>query len=213
MKFIDLCGRRFGRLVATKYLGRMVRPGTTFKTSYYECMCDCGTPHTVAATALRYGRTESCGCSKRHYEFGKPSYSRSGKSRTPEYMAWINIRRRCYDKSCAYYPKYGGRGIEMHAPWIHSFAEFYAYVGDRPSPAHSIDRIDNNGHYAPGNVRWATRSQQCRNRRSSRWLTMDGVTRTMVEWAEHLGIPYAVMKSRIRHGWTLESIRDSLSDK
>ncbi len=209
MRRVDLTGQRFGKLIVTDDLGRFRRGSAAKVTHYFRCLCDCGGTVDVSISSLRSGATSSCGCLKSHYTFGSPtSTNRHGKSRTPEYAAWIAIRRRCCDPTYQSYEDYGGRGVTMYDGWVHDFQAFLDYVGERPSPDHSIDRFpDNNGPYAPGNVRWANRNEQCRNRRSSKLLTMNGVSKTMVEWAEDFGIPYQMMKSRIRNGWSLERIK------
>jgi hypothetical protein len=125
---------------------------------------------------------------------------RHGLSRTPEYRAWQLIRLRCTNPKHAAYPNYGGRGITMHEPWIEDPAAFVAHVGKRPSPAHEIDRIDNNRSYEPGNLRWATRKQQARNRRTNRLVTFRGETLTVAEWCERLSLPVTTISKRIKNG-------------
>ena len=87
-----------------------------------------------------------------------------GMSGTPEYTTWNGMKRRCNNPSEDSWAHYGGRGVKIYGPWKKSFIEFYNYIGPKPSPGHSIDRIDNDGHYEPGNVRWATKEQQLSNR-------------------------------------------------
>lgn len=128
------------------------------------------------------------------------------QSNTPEYRAWTNMKYRCNTPSCNLYPYYGGRGITVCDEWQQSFAAFLKHIGPRPSPRHSLDRIDNNGDYRPGNVRWATRYQQCRNRRSSRLLTIGGRTMSAIEWAEAVNLPIRTLRSRLRLNWSLEYI-------
>ena len=119
-----------------------------------------------------------------------------GYRRTPEYRAWIGMRDRVRRK-----PEYVGRGIEVCVRWQH-FENFLADVGPTPSAAHWVERIDNDGHYEPSNVRWATIVEQTRNRRTTRRLTVDGVTHSLAEWAELVGIPSGTIRSRIaREGW------------
>jgi hypothetical protein len=94
-----------------------------------------------------------------------------GMSGLPLYKVWISMKQRCYNPSCNIYPSYGGRGIAMCAEWAASFEQFFADVGECPGPGLSLDRIDNDGNYEPGNVRWATNSEQMRNRRPLRRVT------------------------------------------
>lgn len=93
---------------------------------------------------------------------GQPTH---GMAKTPEWRAWCAARQRCHNPNCSSYANYGGRGIQMCDAWRESFELFYAHIGPKPSPMHSLDRIDNDGHYEPGNVRWATKTEQARNQR------------------------------------------------
>lgn len=116
------------------------------------------------------------------------------KSKSPEYRVYCRAKQRCRSND----KNYGGRGIEFR---FNSFDEFFAEIGRRPSSEHSIDRINNDGHYEPGNVRWATLSEQARNKRDRFKLTIDGVTRLGIEWAESTGIDLDVMRHRLKRGW------------
>jgi len=208
-RFVDLTGKTFGKLTVQEYLGRFVAEGTVFRAAYYKCKCECGNDCQVAAASLRASKTLSCGCSKSHYALGVPSFKKTGMSRTPEYTAWIRMRRSCYDTDYKDYARYGARGIQVCEEWKNDFLAFFSYVGKRPSSKHSIDRYpNNNGNYEPGNVRWATCTQQARNRRSSKLIEFNGVTKSMVEWSVEFNIPYVIMKSRIRHNWTMERIQE-----
>lgn len=112
---------------------------------------------------------------------------------------------RCYNEKHHHYANYGGRGITVCQRWRDSFAAFLADVGPRPSPQHSLDRYpDNNGNYEPGNVRWATRSEQQRNRRVNHLLTFQGKTQCVIAWAEELGINPVTIIARLRAGRTIE---------
>jgi hypothetical protein len=126
-----------------------------------------------------------------------------GGRSTKEYGIWCHIKERCNNTKSPAYPLYGGRGIRICEAWT-DFAAFLADVGPRPSAAHSIDRIDSNGHYEPGNVRWATWKQQQRNRRNNRVVTFAGVTAPLSELCETLGLKYKTIHARLRHGFSIE---------
>lgn len=117
--------------------------------------------------------------------------------RTPEYAAWSDIKRRCGNPSFKHFKHYGGRGICVCARWLASFSNFLADVGLRPSKKHSIDRIDNNGNYEPGNCRWATRHEQMSNTRRNHLVTFEGQTRTITDWAKLLDMHPTNLKWRI----------------
>lgn len=153
----DMTGQRFGRLVV------LVRAPIAHRHVYWQCLCDCGTVVNVRTDALRSGKTNSCACLQR--ETATKHGQAHGHRGTPEYGAWVSMKGRCLRSSHQAFHNYGGRGITIYASWIDDFAAFFAEVGPRPSPDHSLDRINNDGNYEPGNVRWATRSQQMKNRR------------------------------------------------
>lgn len=119
---------------------------------------------------------------------------------TPEYRAWVGMKGRCLTPSHHKYPSYGGRGIRVHDVWVRDFAAFLAHVGRRPSGEHSLDRIDVNGHYEPGNVRWADRKVQSTNRRTTRLVEADGAAKSMAEWSRETGLSAATIKYRLDNG-------------
>lgn len=150
----ELLGRTFGRLRVKRYLG--LKHGLRM----WACECACGQEFIAKGNELKRGRTSSCGCWWREQLRAKSI--KHGLSGSPEYLAWTGAKARCANQSD---PNYGGRGIRMFQEWSDDFMVFYAAVGPRPTPEHSLDRINVNGNYEPGNVRWATRSEQQRNRR------------------------------------------------
>lgn len=147
-------------------------------------------------------RVKSCGCKQIELAAeGRAThgYLRGGSS--AEYTAFQNARNRCTKPNTTHYEDYGGRGIEFR---FSSFKEFIAHLGPRPTQHHSIDRINNNGHYEPGNVRWATRLQQGQNTRKSWHITIDGVTRTQRQWAILAGIADRTISDRIKRGYCVK---------
>lgn len=126
-----------------------------------------------------------------------------GLSYAPEYRAWQMIRLRCLDPKHAAYPNYGGRGIGICDRWLSSPQAFISDMGPRPSPKHEIDRIDNGRGYEPGNCRWATRTENCRNRRSNRMLEFRGETLSLAEWCDRLGLPRDTVRKRLDSDWSV----------
>lgn len=134
------------------------------------------------------------------FAVGEKAALKHGLSASLTYTSWRLMKQRCLDKNNPLYPDYGGRGIRIHRPWISSFEQFLADVGPRPGPGYTLERKENDGNYEPGNVVWATRKQQARNRRSSRRLTANGVTLTLVEWCEKLGCNRSSITRRLARG-------------
>lgn len=126
------------------------------------------------------------------------------KSKHPLYVTWLRMRSRCMIRSDAKFRLYGGRGISVCDSWLSDFNQFCKDVGPKPSPEYSIDRIDNNGNYEPGNVRWVTQKVQCNNKRNNRFLTNNGITLTTQEWSERLGIKRSTISMRLMKGFPIE---------
>lgn len=127
-----------------------------------------------------------------------------GMSHSREYGIWGNMCDRCHNPNAQCYSMYGARGITVCDRWRASFDAFYADMGPRPSPKHEIDRIDGTKGYSPDNCRWATRAEQMENRCITVRLTIEGVTRTLNEWAEISGIDHKAIRERLRRGWSDE---------
>jgi len=115
------------------------------------------------------------------------------------YKLWSAIKDRCFNPKSKHYHRYGGRGITMHQAWVDDYATFAAYIGERPKGM-TLDRIDNNGHYEPGNVQWATRVEQANNRITNVFVTHEGLTMSLADWARHKGWKYGLIGSRWKKG-------------
>lgn len=124
-----------------------------------------------------------------------------GMAGTPEHKAWKRMKDRCNNTRCQDWPDYGGRGIEVHGQWQADFQSFYDHIGARPTTKHSLDRINNNGNYEPGNVRWATPSQQQSNKRSNRMVVLEGKRMTVAAASRATGIPDKTIYRRLDLGW------------
>lgn len=162
-RFINLTGRNSGRLLVIGFAGVVKGTGR------WHCLCSCGNLTVVRSSSLlnRQRPTTSCGCLN-HESVGLRSRTNCqslGRKQTPEYRSYRAAKERCNNPGHINFSNYGGRGIEFR---FESFEEFFAELGLKPTPRHSIDRIDSDGHYEKGNVRWASPTQQAQNRRPRR---------------------------------------------
>lgn len=189
-------GDKYGRLTITKEVASRRAPsGGVLRR--VACLCDCGNTVVVNVGSLRSRNTVSCGCSNME------RITTHGLSGTPTWQSWRGMCKRCLDPRNQDFHSYGGRGITICQRWLGSFESFLEDMGIRPDD-HSLDRIDNDGNYEPGNCRWATRSNQQRNKRSNHHLTYSGETLCIAEWADRLNVPHWLIRSRLRYGWTTE---------
>jgi hypothetical protein len=167
----DLVGKRFGKLTVIRWAG----------SSRWECECDCGGSARVFTANLNRENTSSCGCIKN--AAASKRATTHGLYNTHAYKTWHSVKRRCFDKNCESYKKYGARGITMHEDWISDPAQFVRDVGQPPTPHHTLDRIDNAKGYFPGNVRWATALEQGCNKTNNRFVTYQGERLTISQLA------------------------------
>jgi hypothetical protein len=127
-----------------------------------------------------------------------------GMTGTPEYQAWRNMYQRCTNPNNPQYDLYGERGVKVCGRWLESFDNFYADMGPRPGRHYSIDRIDTNGDYEPGNCRWATAVQQSNNKRDNRVIEHNGESHTLTEWAAIAGLSKSGLRWRLGNGWPVD---------
>lgn len=201
MKAIDITGQKFSRLTAIKRVGTNNdgRPVWLF-------LCDCGNEHTVNSKDVRYGHSKSCGCYasdmlvKRNFKHG---HTKHDNVSTPEFKAWLGMRKRVQDPTYHAYERYKARGIKICGRWS-EFANFYEDMGKRPEDM-TLERIDNNGNYEPSNCKWATRLEQTNNRENTIHITYKGETDTLSNWARKKDIGYMKLYKRIvRRGWDID---------
>lgn len=191
----DMTGVVSGRLTVIS------RSGSRGRTAMWECQCKCGNLCVVSGGAIRRGQ-KSCGCYGDEVR-GKATRTH-GQSKHPLYLVWQAMNRRCHLLTDESYHRYGARGISVCQRWRHDFAAFFSDMGDRPTPQHTLDRIDNNGNYEPSNCRWATRAEQSCNRRSNRVFTHNGESKCLAEWARAYGIHRSALYARvITLGWNI----------
>lgn len=191
-----ILGTTYTYLTALECLG--LRPLNGHNRTFYRVRCKCGKEFDVPAKQLKSGGSKSCGCLRcdtltRHGETKNRRPSRT-------YNAWSGMIKRCTNPKAISWKNYGGRGIKVCERW-REFRNFFEDMGTCPE-SYSIDRIDNEGHYEPGNCRWATRSQQSRNTRIVGKLEINGITKTTWEWAELCGLKHRTITWRIRNGYS-----------
>ena len=188
MKAIPMLNRIFGRLTVLSE-----EKGTSPKK--FLCRCECGKEAICVGWSLRAGKTVSCGCRRR---LAAVTHAQSGSR---EYQIWHDMVRRCTDPSRKNWKFYGGRGIRVCEAWL-KFDAFYRDMG--PANGLTIERVNNDGNYEPGNCVWKSPREQARNRRSSRLIEFQGQTYCLSEWAERIGITREALKQRISRGWPIE---------
>lgn len=204
--FRDLTGCVFERLTVLELHGRRSLGHARGYAYFWLCQCSCGSTTIVSSINLTAGDTQSCGCLCRERAGASASarFFVHGQSHESTYNTWSQLLDRCRNPNNKGWKNYGGRGIAVCERW-HTFANFLADMGHRPSPELTIERIDNNGNYEPSNCRWATRNDQMRNRRTSRpLLTFRDRTMSIVDWAAITGLNYYMIHSRLRLGWSVE---------
>lgn len=187
-----LPGLTFGSWTVIRFVGLNSR-----HQRLWLCRCGCGKQVNRTAGYIASGRSRSCGCVGN--AAGAAKRTTHGLTKSGTYNSWRCMKKRCTDPTCSEFQYYGGRGITVCARWLQSFENFLADVGERPSRRHSLDRINNNGNYEPGNVRWATPAQQNRNHRGNVMIEWNGRRQCLSDWASQLGIYSTTLAKRLKH--------------
>ena len=189
---IDLTGQEFGRLIVQELIGKNKHGQLT-----WSCLCACGSTKSVQGAELKSGDTKSCGCLRRELR----TKHGQAKVMTREYRSWSGMKDRCNNPNRPKYKDYGGRGRKVCDRWLHSFENFFEDMGPCP-PGMTLDRIDNDGDYEPGNCRWATRKEQQNNRRITKWYEYNGERKTVIQLAMILGMEEHTLYCRLHRGWS-----------
>lgn len=200
MKRLDLTGHTYYRLTVNSVAE------IRHKKTFWSCTCECGNKSIVCTEHLRSGHTKSCGCFRRdHQGTTKHGFARTGK-KTTEYKRWEGMVKRCHGSVLNYnYKFYGGRGIKVCPEWRHSFATFFADMGECP-PGHELDRINPDGDYSKENCRWVSVQENKRNMRNNRKITINGVTKIVAEWCEEFNISPSIVYQRLFRKWPEERL-------
>lgn len=208
---IDISGQRYERLVAIRVVS------TSRKGRVWLFRCDCGSETTCRASEVRSGHTSSCGCLQKEHATEQIKRARvkatakslangHGHSRrnrmSVEYSTWRTMRQRCLNPNGKKYAIYGGRGIAVCDRW-QRFQLFLEDMGTKPSPKHSLERVDNNGPYSPANCIWALPTVQANNRRTNRILRIGEDELTLAQASKKYGVSYNALRCRLRRGWTI----------
>ena len=182
-------GEKFGKITLLGY----VKP-----VKKWHCVCDCGEEGMYILNNLTRGNTKQCvSCANISRSIKR---TRHGMTGSVIYSTRTQMIMRCTNPKNSHYKYYGGRGIRVCDRWLESFENFYADMGEKPTKKHQLDRIDNDGNYSPENCRWVTLHEQAANRSNVFNLTIDGVTKTVLQWAKESEVGYGTILNRLKAG-------------
>ena len=208
----EYIGKKFGRLTIVEFSHKKQRYSSCGKKNghdfYYKCKCDCGNETISRIADLKNGKASSCGCYRveRTKEINK-KYETAEFWNTKLYKIYAGIKSRCLNIRNKRYIDYGARGITICDEWKNDYSLFYNWaISKGYKDGLSIDRINNDGNYEPSNCRFVTSKIQNNNKRNNRYITYNGKTQTMKQWADELNINYRTLKSRLNIlGWSVEN--------
>lgn len=200
-KFIDLTGQKFNRLTVVERA-----ENTKDGKASWKCICECGNEITVIGKDLRSGNTKSCGCYNR--ESASIRAKKHGYSKSRIHNIWLLMKQRCFNPQQPQFKDWGGRGITICDEWLgeHGAENFIKWSKENGYADNlEIDRINNDGNYCPENCRWTTRKEQANNKRCTHFITYNGKTQSIKQWAEEIGVNYDTLISRInKYHWNIE---------
>lgn len=195
----DLIGKKFNNWTVIQ------KEQSRYGKSRWLCKCKCGIEKIVTGQSLMNGSSTKCvGCVEK---IGNIKHGHTIGGKPKEYHIWRSIKERCLNVNNKGYASYGGRGITICKKWSDSFDEFFTYVGKKPAPGYSIDRIDNDGNYEPGNVRWATKQTQAANTRSQKY----GICVT--QWSREKNLCRFQVAKKLKNGISLDEIEKTVTKK
>lgn len=203
----NLAGKQFGRLTVIGLTKDSQENACGVRN--WDCLCECGNTTTAPTAFLTSAHTRSCGCLRK--DSIAAALTTHNMTHDPSYAVWAGMIARCTKRKNPAWKYYGGRGIKVCDRWL-DLANFVEDMGDRPYGT-TIDRIDNDGDYTPGNCRWATREQQSNNTRQCKYLIYEGLTLTVTQWARLLGIPRGTLQWRLQKGLPLDQCLNASYDR
>lgn len=179
-------------------------PQRTSNRRVFSVSCECGVEKEILLQSLLCGDSQSCGCL--HADRSRDAMQTHGQAKHPLYSTWQGMIARCTNPRDRFYHAYGGRGITVCTEWIESPAAFFSAVGPKPFPQATIDRINNSLGYQPGNVRWASPTEQMRNTRSNVWVETPNGRVLLSDAAKNAGLKRETVFWRYRQGLPIDQV-------
>lgn len=198
-------GQNIGKLTIVERIASR-REGNKYIRARLLCKCECGNEVSRREDAISTSKVPSCGCVKA--EAIGNAKRKHGLSHSPEHNTWLGIRNRCNNPKVKAYEYYGGRGIRVCDEWNNSFEAFYRDMGAKPTSKHSIDRLDNNGHYCKENCKWVTVKEQANNKSYNVPIEYNGEIANVTQWCERYNQRYMAVYKALRRGVTIADIID-----